>query len=70
MRGHYDGKNPDGTIYYESGKAYTGVTAVGLNSILVNDPTITQVFHEKNLCVTVDDFSGSTWEFYEWDALP
>ena len=66
-RGHYDGKNPDGSIYYESGGAYTGVASVGLNSSLFKEG-IKHVFFQNDVCVVIDNFE--TWEHYEWDALP
>ena len=69
-RGHYDGKNSDGSIYYESGKAYNGVATLNFNSVFVNDPSIVQVYHANDNCVTVKDFSTSQWSFYEWDPLP
>ena len=71
-RGHYDGFNPDGSIYSEKadGSQYTGVIKAATNSVFMNDPSIIHVYHEKDLCVTIDDFSSSTWEFYEWDAIP
>ncbi len=70
-RGHYDGMNTDGvTKYQEGGKNYTGVATLKDNAVFTNDPSITQVYHEKDCCVTVDRFDSAQWNFYEWDAVP
>ena len=68
-RAHYDGKNPDGSIYYEGGKPYSGVKDVAFNAVFFNDPNIKNIYHEKDFCITIDDFSVAEWNFYEWDPL-
>ena len=66
-RGHYDGKNPDGSIYYEGGSAYFGVSLVTMNASLFKDG-IKHVYFENDVCIVINDFE--TWKGVEWDALP
>lgn len=67
MRGHFDGKNPDDSTYYEKGSAYNGVANVGFNSSLFAEGIKHFVF-THNICIVIDNFE--TWDGYEWDALP
>ena len=67
MRGHFDGKNPDDSIYYEKGSAYNGVANVGFNSSLFAEGIKHFVF-TNNICIVIDDFEN--WDGHEWDALP
>jgi hypothetical protein len=67
-RGHYDGRNPDGTIYMENGKGYGwgssdqadgGVFgSVGFNQTYLNKPGITQVYLKDDTCAVVTDFKN------------
>lgn len=66
-REHYNGQKVDGSTYYENGNAYGGVFPGSFNNALKGDD-IVQIYPEKNICVTIDNFD--TWEVYQWDAVP
>ena len=66
-KGHYDGKNNDGSIYYENGKEYSGVINVGFNIQYLNGEDVVHYYHGEE-CITFEDFE--TWEGIRWDAVP
>ena len=55
-RGHYDGKNPDDTIDYESNKPYNGVINVGFNQQYLVKEGVTQVYLIDDTCAVITDF--------------
>lgn len=64
---HYDGLNHDGSIYYEKGSAYSGVSSVGFNVEYLFKEGIKHYYHGGD-CITFSDFE--TWEGVRWDAVP
>ncbi len=57
-RGHYDGKNPDGSVYYENSKPYGGVLYIDFNQAYLVKPGVTQVYLIDNTCAVITDFKN------------
>jgi len=66
-KGHYDGKNNDGSIYYENGGAYNGVVNVGFNKKYLMGEGVVHYYHGEE-CVSFENFE--TWEGVRWDCIP